>query len=85
MNTRTHRCVCFCAEQDARVFNGFALSGHLSPVLARHSKSFSLVSAISVGVGRMQRNFEPMRKQVQLWYQSDVSADASGLEIISAQ
>jgi hypothetical protein len=30
-----------------------------------HSKSFSLIDCISVGVDRMQRNFEPMRKQVE--------------------
>jgi hypothetical protein len=34
-------------------------------VLAKHSKSFLLVDCISVGVDRMQRNFEPMRKQVE--------------------
>ena len=33
--------------------------------LAKHSKSFSLIDCISVGVDRMQRNFEPMRKQVE--------------------
>jgi hypothetical protein len=32
-----------------------------TPVLAKHSKSFSLIDCISVGVERMQRNFEPMR------------------------
>jgi hypothetical protein len=42
-------------------------------VLAKHSKSFSLVDAISVGVDRMQRNFEPMRKQVELWRQSELT------------
>jgi len=36
-----------------------------TPVLAKHSKSFSLIDCISVGVERMQRNFEPMRKQVE--------------------
>jgi hypothetical protein len=36
-----------------------------TPVLAKHSKSFSLIDCISVGVDRMQRNFEPMRKQVE--------------------
>jgi hypothetical protein len=41
------------------------LSRHLSftPVLAKHSMAFSLVNAISVGVDRLQRNLEPMRKQ----------------------
>src|SRR5262249_14154531 len=36
-----------------------------TPVLAKHSKSFSLIDCISVGVDRMQRNFEPMRKQLE--------------------
>jgi hypothetical protein len=33
-----------------------------TPVLAKHSKSFSLVDAISVGVDRMQRNFDAHAK-----------------------
>jgi hypothetical protein len=36
-----------------------------TPVLAKHSKSFSLVDSLAIGVDRMQRNFEPMRKQVE--------------------
>jgi len=44
---------------------GSIVSGVFTPVLAKHSKSFSLVDCISVGVDRMQRNFEPMRKQVE--------------------
>jgi hypothetical protein len=39
--------------------------GVFTPVLAKRSKSFSLVDCILVGVDRMQRNFEPMRKQVE--------------------
>ena len=44
-------------------------SGNIVPdvvysVLAKHSKSFSLIDCISVGVDRMHRNFEPMGKQV---------------------
>ncbi len=44
-----------------------------TPVLAKHSKSFSLVDCISVGVDRMQRNFEPMRKQVEEWQRSKLT------------
>ena len=36
------------------------------PVLAKHSKSFSLLHSLSFGVDRMQWNFEPMRKQ-EVW------------------
>ena len=46
---------------------GNIVSGVFTPVLAKHSKSFSLIDCISVGVDRMQRNFEPMRKQVEAW------------------
>jgi hypothetical protein len=43
-------------------------------VLAKHSKSFSLIDCISVGVDRMQRNFEPMRKQVEAWQTSELTS-----------
>jgi hypothetical protein len=36
------------------------------------SKSFSLIDCISVGVDRMQRNFEPMRKQVEAWQRTEL-------------
>ena len=47
--------------------------GVFTPVLAKHSKSFSLIDCISVGVDRMQRNFEPMRKQVEAWQKSELT------------
>jgi hypothetical protein len=66
-----------------RVFvcSNMAFSGDFTPVLAKHSKSFSLVDAISVGVDRMQRNFEPMRKQVEAWRQAEL-ADVTAKMII---
>jgi hypothetical protein len=50
-----------------------ALSGVFTPVLAKHSKSFSLIDCISVGVDRIQRNLEPMRKQVAEWQKSELT------------
>ena len=49
------------------------VAGVFTPVLAKHSKSFSLIDCISVGVDRMQRNFEPMRKQVETWQRSELT------------
>ena len=46
---------------------GNIVTGVFTPVLAKHSKAFSLIDCISVGVDRMHRNFEPMRKQVEVW------------------
>src|SRR5437660_4395936 len=61
---------------------GNIVPGVFTPVLAKHSKSFSLIDCISVGVDRMQRNFEPMRKQVETWQRSeltDVTAKVSSM------
>lgn len=44
-----------------------------TPVLAKHSKSFSLIDCVSVGVDRMQRNFGPMQKQVEAWQRSELT------------
>ena len=46
---------------------GNIVSGAFTPVLAEHTKNLSLVDTLAVGVDRMQRNFEPMRKQVEAW------------------
>lgn len=58
--------------QEAAQF-GEIVAGVFTPVLAKHSKSFSLIDCISVGVDRMQRNFEPMRKQVEAWQRSELT------------
>jgi hypothetical protein len=55
-----------------------------TPVLAKHSKSFSLIDCISVGVDRMQRNFEPMRKQVESWQRSELTDLAAKVVIYEA-
>jgi hypothetical protein len=47
--------------------------GSLYPGPRKHSKSFSIIDCISVGVDRMQRNFEPMRKQVEAWQRSELT------------
>ena len=53
--------------------SGKIVPSALTPVLAKHSKSYSLIDCVSVGVDRMQRNFEPMRKQVEAWQRSELT------------
>jgi hypothetical protein len=69
-----------------RVFvcTNLAFRGDFEPLLAKHSKSFSLVDAISVGVDRMQRNFEPMRQQVETWRQTELSTVTAKMMIYQA-
>jgi hypothetical protein len=50
-----------------------AFTGVFTPALAKHRKAFSLIDCVSVGVDRMQRSFEPMRKQVEAWQRSELT------------
>jgi len=47
-------------------------NGDFTPVLAKHSKNFSLQDCLCIGVERMQRNFEPMKRQVEQWQESQI-------------
>jgi hypothetical protein len=69
-----------------RVFvcDNMAFHGDFTPVLAKHSKHFNLVDALAIGVDRMQRNVEPMRRQVEGWRQLQVSDDQARLTIYRA-
>ncbi len=44
-----------------------AIGGVFTPASAKHTKNFRLQDSISIGVDRMQRNFEPMRPQIKAW------------------
>src|SRR5437899_1311638 len=69
-----------------RVFvcENMAFSGDFQPVLAKHSKHFSLTSALSIGVDDMQRNFDGMRMQVEAWQESQLSDVSAKLIIYRA-
>src|SRR5262245_24107847 len=66
------------------VCDNLAFQGDFTPVLAKHSKNFSLIDSIAVGVERMQRNFEPMQKQVEAWRATQLSDDQAKLVIYRA-
>ena len=53
-------------------------------MLAKHTKHLSLVDILSVGVDRVQRNFEPMRKQVEAWKGTRLPDDTAKLVIYRA-
>ena len=69
-----------------RVFvcHNLAFQGDYCPVLAKHSKHFSLEDSLSIGVDRMQRNFEPMRRQVEAWRAQQLSTATAKLTIYRA-
>ena len=69
-----------------RVFvcDNMAFHGDFTPVLAKHSKHFNLQDSLAIGIDRMQRNFEPMRKQVESWRGYQLSDAAAKLLIYHA-
>jgi hypothetical protein len=69
-----------------RVFvcDNMAFHGDFQPVLAKHTKNFNLLSALSYGVDQMQRNFEPMVKAVDMWRERQLSDVAAKLLIYEA-
>lgn len=69
-----------------RVFvcENMAFHGDFQPVLAKHSKHFSLQNALSVGVDQMQRSFGPMVRAVEHWRESRLTDVAARLIIYRA-
>ena len=66
------------------VCDNMAFHGDFTPVLAKHTKHLSLIDILAVGVDRMQRNFEPMRKQVEGWKGTRLADEAAKLVIYRA-
>jgi hypothetical protein len=54
-----------------------------TPVLAKHTKSFNLVDTLSVGVDRIQRNFEPLQRQVETWRKTQITDETAKLIVYS--
>jgi hypothetical protein len=53
-------------------------------VLAKHTKHLSLVDVLSIGIDRIQRNFEPMKNQVEAWKATRIPDEAAKLVIYRA-
>ena len=82
-NNKRFRLACTVGLRVFVCYN-LAFRGDYTPVLAKHSKRFSLEDALSIGVDRMQRNFDPMRHQVDRWRATQLSAEAAKLTIYRA-
>jgi hypothetical protein len=54
------------------------VTGVFTPVLAKHTKSFNLIDTLAVGADRIQRGFEPMRRQVDDWRHAQIGPRRTG-------
>src|SRR5688500_1250475 len=69
-----------------RVFvcDNLSFQGEFTPVLAKHSKNFSIVDSLAIGVDRIQRNFDPLRQQVEAWRSRQLTDEDAKLVIYRA-
>jgi hypothetical protein len=69
-----------------RVFvcDNLSFHGEFTPVLAKHSKNFSIVDSLAIGVDRIQRNFDPLRQQVETWRSRQITDAEAKLVIYRA-
>src|SRR5205809_6001375 len=49
------------------VCDNMAFKGDFMPVFHKHTRKLDLIDVISVGVDKIQRNFEPLRHQILDW------------------
>ena len=82
-NNKRFRLACTVGLRVFVCYN-LAFRGDYTPVSAKHSKHFLLEDALSIGVDRMQRNFEPMQQQVERWRAQQLSAEVAKLTIYGA-
>jgi hypothetical protein len=66
------------------VCDNMAFHGDFTPVLAKHTKHLSLVDVLSIGIDRIQRNFEPMKQQVAAWKATRIPDESAKLVIYRA-
>jgi hypothetical protein len=66
------------------VCDNMCFSGDFQPVLAKHSKKLELIDLVSVGVDKMQRNFEPLKRTIGEWKEQRLSDSEAKLIIYEA-
>ncbi len=69
-----------------RVFvcDNMAFAGDFTPLLQKHTRNFDLQDLISIGVDRIHRNFEPLKRQVNEWQQNPLLDEWAKLLIYEA-
>ena len=66
------------------VCDNMCFSGDFQPVLAKHSRRLELLDLVSVGVDKMQRNFEPLKQTIERWKSQTISGSEARLIIYEA-
>lgn len=66
------------------VCENMAFQGDFTPILAKHSSKLNLSELLSIGVDKIQRNFEPLKSQIEQWQQDYLTNEEARLLIYDA-
>jgi hypothetical protein len=66
------------------VCQNMSLSGDFKPLLAKHTKHFDLIEAVSMGVDRIHRGWEPLKAEIRRKREIEISKDDARLTIYNA-
>jgi hypothetical protein len=66
------------------VCDNMAFMGDFRPVFHKHSARLDLIDVVSVGVDKIQRNFEPLTRQIADWQEVSLPDEKAKLIIYNA-
>src|SRR5213596_386474 len=66
------------------VCDNMAFVGDFMPVLHKPSKHLDLIELVSIGVDKIQRNFEPLKRQIEAWQSHTLDDDRAKLILYAA-
>jgi len=66
------------------VCDNMAFMGDFTPVMHKHTRKLDLVDVVSIGVDKIQRNFEPLRHQILGWQEQGLEDAKAKLIIYNA-
>jgi hypothetical protein len=66
------------------VCDNMAFMGDFMPVFHKHTRKLDLIDVVSIGVDKIQRNFEPLRQQITDWQERELPDEKAKLIIYHA-
>lgn len=72
------------AGYSVMVCSNMSFHGEFKPVLAKHSKNFNLEDSLTLGVDRIQRNWQPLRQEMEHRRQAVLNDNQARLMIYDA-
>jgi hypothetical protein len=66
------------------VCDNMAFMGDFTPVLHKHTRRLDLADVVSIGVDKIQRNFEPLRQTITDWQERPLADERAKLIIYNA-